>query len=304
VAHRIFDTDVFHPDLRRHARLLPPRPFLGPRSLRVIQRASSLPDHTHIQVEQITSTASVRMHRPPHSACPTPALLWIHGGGFVMGAARQDDKRCAAIAQSVGITVAAVDYRLAPQRPHPAGLQDCYDALAWLAARADVDPTRIAVGGASAGGGLAAAVALMARDRAELQPAFQLLVYPMLDDRTAARPDPQPGVRRLWDNKANRIGWQSYLGRRPGGDGISQLAAPARATDLAGLPPAWIGAATLDLFCDEALDYARRLQQAGVPCTMDVVQGAFHGFDVLRKADVARRFEQSQAVALSQALHA
>jgi len=261
-----------------------------------------LPDRTHADVERITPTTSVRIHRPLDSAGTRGALLWIHGGGFVMGSARQDDRRCAQLAQAAGIVVAAVDYRLAPQHPHPAGLHDCYEALNWLAAQPDIDPSRIAVGGASAGGGLAAAVALHARDQGKPQLALQLLVYPMLDDRTAARPDPEPRLRRLWDAKANHLAWRAYLGQPPGDNQISALAAPARATDLAGLPPAWVGIATHDLLHDEALDYARRLQHADVPCTVETVDGAFHGFDVFRTTDVARNFEGSQVRALRQAL--
>lgn len=303
MAYRIFGSEVFHPDLRCHARLLPPRPFVGPRTLRFMQRGADwLPDRVETRVEQVTPTSSVRIHRPPEGTGPSPALLWIHGGGFVMGAARQDDQRCAELARSADIIVAAVDYRLAPQHPYPAGLQDCYDAFTWLVSQPDIDRTRIAVGGASAGGGLAAAVALMARDRGDHQPALQLLAYPMLDDRTAARPDPHPGVRRLWDNKANHLAWHAYLRKTPGSDGVSALAAPARAANLAGLPPAWVGAATLDLLLDEAVDYARRLQQSGVPCTVETVHGAFHGFDVLRTANVARRFQASQTHVLRQAL--
>lgn len=294
---------MFHSDLRRYARLLPPRPFIGPRTLRLIQRgADRLPDRVPAQVAQVTATSSVRIHRPPEGADSSPALLWIHGGGFVMGAARQDDQRCAQMAHSAGIVVAAVDYRLAPQHAHPAALQDCYDALTWLASQPDLDHNRIAVGGASAGGGLAAALTLLARDRAEVRPAFQLLAYPMLDDRTATRPDPHQRVRRLWDNKANRLAWHAYLGRAPGGDGVSAFAAPARATNLADLPPAWIGIATLDLFHDEAVDYARRLHQAGVPCTVETVRGAFHGFDVLRATNVAHEFQAAQTEALRRAL--
>lgn len=238
----------------------------------------------------------VRLHRPAPPVDTAPALLWIHGGGYVMGSARQDDQLCRRFSNELGITVAAVDYRLAPEHPYPAGLDDCYAALTWLTGLPAVDPTRIAIGGASAGGGLAAALALLARDRGEVAPACQLLVYPMLDDRSAALPADRR--YRLWTPRSNRFGWTSYLG-----DADPQLAVPARRDDLAGLAPAWIGVGTCDLFHDEDLAYAERLQQAGVPCQLEVVPGAFHGFDALaRKSRVAQAFFASQCASLRAAL--
>ena len=215
-----------------------------------------------------------------------PAMLWIHGGGYVMGNAAQDDALCRHFAETLGIVVAAVDYRLAPEAQFPVPFQDCYDGLTWLADRNYVDATRLAVGGASAGGGLAAALALLARDRGSLPLALQLLAYPMLDDRTACRTGIDERNFRLWNNRSNRFGWQSYTGSAPGSPGVSPLASPARSEDLAGLPPAWIGVGTLDLFHDEDVAYAGRLEAAGVSCTLDVVPGAFHGFDVVAKSGV------------------
>jgi acetyl esterase/lipase len=143
-------------------------------------------------------------------------------------------------------------------------------------------------------------LALLALDR-EVRPAFQLLVYPMLDDRTALRRDPDPGVRRLWDATSNRYAWAAYLGMRADEE-VSPLAAPARSRDLSALPPAWIGVGTVDLLHDEAVEYARRLREAGVDCELEIVDGAFHGFDVLRKTGVARDFESAQVAALRKAL--
>jgi acetyl esterase/lipase len=219
-----------------------------------------------------------------------------------MGAAAQDDAFCRRVAAELGVLVAAVDYRLAPEHRFPTALEDCNDALGWLAARADVDRGRIAIGGASAGGGLAAALALLARERGDVTPAFQLLSYPMLDDRTALRADIDERYLRLWDNRANHFGWRAYLGQEPGGPDVSPLAAPARSEDLAGLPPAWIGVGTLDLFHDEDLAYAARLREAGVACELHVVEGAFHGFDaVLPKAGVSRHYWDVQIDALRRA---
>ena len=156
-------------------------------------------------------------------------MLWVHGGGYVMGTAAQDDRICRRFADRLDIVVAAVDYRLAPDHPFPVPLHDCYDALTWLTHQPEVDPTRVAVGGASAGGGLAAALTLLARERSQVDLCFQLLAYPMLDDRTTLRRDIDERTLRLWSIKANRFGWQSYLGRAPGSTEVSPLAAPSRA---------------------------------------------------------------------------
>jgi acetyl esterase/lipase len=297
----------FDPELRSAARLLPrqvARPAMRlTRLLDPLVRRRRPP--AGVTVESV-GEITVRVRRPPESVggtdAPLPALLWIHGGGFVAGSAWQDDKLCAHLAAELGALVASVDYRLAPEHPYPVPLHDCHDALVWLAARDDVDADRIAIGGASAGGGLAAALALLARERGEVRPAFQLLSYPMLDDRTVLRTDIDERRFRLWNNEANRLGWASYLGVTPGSDGVDPLAAPARCDDLAGLPPAWIGVGTLDLFHDEDLAYAERLAAAGVPCEVTIVEGAFHGFDGIRpKAGVSRRYLADEIGALAAA---
>jgi acetyl esterase/lipase len=248
------------------------------------------------EVITLGSGTGVRMFRPVGVTEPAPALLWIHGGGYVIGAARQDDALCHRFSTRLGVTVASVEYRLAPEHPYPAPLDDCYSALTGLTGLPSVDSRRVAIGGASAGGGLAAALALLARDRAEIKPAFQLLVYPMLDDRSSATAD-NPNYR-MWNPRSNRFGWTAYLG-----DADPQVAVPARRTDLSGLPPAWIGVGTHDLFHDEDLAYAERLRAAGVPCDVDVVPGAFHGFDLWRpKAEVSQRFFDKQCEILRAAL--
>jgi acetyl esterase/lipase len=296
--------DDFHPDLHGVARWLP-RGAVNRRTLKPIRWLGGLQAKMPANFVEVKSVAavSVRLHRPLRSEESMPAMLWIHGGGFVMGTAGQDDAVCRHFAQELGIIVAAVEYRLAPEQPFPVPLDDCYDALLWLAHQPNVDATRIAVGGASAGGGLAAALALLAHERGEVQLAFQLLSYPMLDDRTANRLDVDERNFRLWNTKANRFGWQSYLGHSPGGPGVSGLAAPSRYDDLGGLPPAWIGVGTLDLFHDEDVAYAQRLSAAGVTCDLEVVKGAFHGFDLIRpKAGVAQAFRSAQVAALGAAL--
>ena len=233
---------------------------------------------------------------------PVAALLWIHGGGYVIGNAAQDDQICRHFVEELGIAVASVDYRRAPEHAFPAALDDCYEALSWLSRCKGVDPTRIAIGGASAGGGLAAALALLARERGEIKVAFQLLAYPMLDDRTATRSDIDESNFRLWNNRSNQFGWQSYLGQAPGSANVSPMAAPSRCEDLAGLPSAWIGVGTCDLFCEEDIAYAERLRAAGVECELAVVPGAFHGFDLVAKAGVSETFRSNQVEALRAAL--
>jgi acetyl esterase/lipase len=296
-------TTDFHPDLRGIARFAP-RTLVSHRSLpfmralwRVLPLGGLKNAVKDVEVLTVSSGAGVRLHRPPGHDGPAPAMLWMHGGGYVLGHAQQDDRLCRRFSDTLGITVASVDYRLAPEHPFPAPLEDCYAALEWLTALPAVDTRRVAIGGASAGGGLAAALALLARDRGEIKPALQLLVYPMLDDRAMAH---RGAARkyRLWTESSNRFGWACFLG---GTD--PEVAVPARRADLSGLPPAWVGVGTLDLLCPEDVAYAGRLKDAGVPCVLEVVPGAFHGFDVVAPGrPVSRAFFDSQCASLADAL--
>jgi acetyl esterase/lipase len=249
-----------------------------------------------VEVLTLGSGVGVRLHRPVGVSEPAPALLWMHGGGYVVGSAQQDDGVCRRFSRQLGIIVASVDYRLAPEHPYPAALEDCYSALIWLAGLPAVDPARVAIGGGSSGGGLAAALAMLARDRGEVTPALQLLAYPMLDDRSGARP--KNSNYRLWTPKNNRLAWAAYLGNAD-----PQVAVPARRDDLSGIAPAWIGVGTNDLFHDEDLAYADRLTSVGVPCHIEVAPGAFHGFDIRApKTQVSRSFFASQCASLRTAL--
>ena len=248
--------------------------------------------------ERVPGGQSVVLYRP-EGAGPRPAVLWMHGGGLLFGAAKQESAFCLQMKERLGVTVASVEYRPGPNSPYPAALNDCMAALAWLAEQPDVDPQRIIVGGNSAGAGLAAAVCLRALREGLISPAFQLLVYPMLDDRTTGE-GMDPDLFRIWDPASNALGWSTYL---RGLDEVPDLAAPARCSDLSGLPPTWIGVGDRDLFHDEDVAYAARLTEAGVPCTLEVVPGAFHGFDaVASQAAVSRSFRESQLVAVSEAL--
>lgn len=305
----------FHPELK-WARLMPPFTF-GPRVVPVLRHliarmpAPVLPAGVSVEVREIPGPEGqppimVRILRPERPQAPAPALYWMHGGGFLIGHPKLDEVANAALAKELGLVVVSVAYRLAPEHPYPAPLEDCYAGLLWLhehAASLGVDAGRIALGGASAGGGLAAGLALLARDRGVVKPAFQLLVYPMLDDRTTLRGDLADRIVRVWTPASNHRGWSAYLGHEPGTMDVPGYAAPARALDLSGLPPAWLGVGTLDLFHDEDLAFARRLGDQGVPCEIMIVPGAFHGFDsTMPRTNVARTFWEHQREALRQAL--
>jgi acetyl esterase/lipase len=248
----------------------------------------------------------LRIYKPKSIATPTPVLIWLHGGGYVMGRPEMDDRSCIEHGRELGIAVVSVDYRCAPKHPFPAGLDDCTSALKWVEAHSDqlaVDSKRIAVGGASAGGGLAAALVQLAQDRLEIKPIFQLLVYPMLDDRTVLCTDIDDSSNITWDQKSNRFGWESYLGKPCGDEEVPDYAVPARREDLSGLPPAWIGVGSLDIFHDEDVAYAQRLKEFGVECEMNIVPGAFHGFDVFNsRLPVVQDFRKSQIFALKRNL--
>lgn len=248
----------------------------------------------------------VLIYTPPGNAPRRPALLHIHGGGYVIGAPEMNDARNQALAKELGLVIVSVDYRLPPEAPFPAPVEDCYAALRWLfdhAATLDIDPARIGIYGESAGGGLSAALALLARDRKEVAIAFQLLIYPMLDDRTClAAPNPHTG-EFIWPHAANHFGWSCLLGQPPGSEGVSPYAAAARAESLAGLPPTFVGVGALDLFLEEDIAYAQRLMQAGVATELHVYPRAYHGFEMfLPEAAVSRQFERDLRAALRKAL--
>ena len=248
----------------------------------------------------------VIIYTPPHTATMRPALLHIHGGGYVVGEPGMSHARNYDLSADLGCVVVSVDYRLPPEHPHPAPAEDCYAALKWLygnASEMGVNAAKIAIGGESAGGGLSAALALLARDRKEVPIAFQWLIYPMLDDRTCTRmPNPATG-EFIWTRDANHYGWKSLLGHAPGAAGVSPYASAARTQSVAGLPPTFIGVGALDLFLDENIAYAQRLMQASVPTEFHVYPGAYHGFDMFAGAvTVSKQFERDMRDALRKAL--
>jgi triacylglycerol lipase len=238
-----------------------------------------------VHIDGPAGPSSLRLYivEATKASAPRPLLYHIHGGGYVMGAPEVCRADLLGIADSMGISIVSVDYRLAPETPHPGPVEDCYAGLKWAFDHADdlgIDTSRIAVTGESAGGGLAAALCLLARDRGEVPVCFQRLIYPMLDDRTCTLDDPHPYTGLfVWSPGSNRFGWTSLLGGEPGKEGVSPYAAAARAEDLSGLPPTYIDVGMLDLFMEENLEYARRLSRAGVSVEFHAFPGAYHGFN-------------------------
>jgi acetyl esterase/lipase len=237
---------------------------------------------------------------------PLPVILWIHGGGLVTGSHKEGSNFMDDCAKQFGALVVSPDYRLAPDHPAPAAQEDCFAAWQWLVGQArerNLDLDRMVVGGVSAGGGLAAAVAQRIHDQGGPQPKLQVLIYPMLNDATATKPKPKPNAANyIWTHDSNVFGWTSYLNAVPGSPDVPQYAVPARRQDLSGLPPAWIGCGTMDLFIEEDLEYARRLEAAGIAVQTHIVPRACHGFDsICPKSELSIKFAESYMEAIRRA---
>jgi acetyl esterase/lipase len=298
----------FDPELRAMARWLP-RLVMSDRlavRMRWLSQWLPAPRSTREVIVEPRTLGGVRalVYRPRATRGPCPAVLWLHGGGYVIGAPEQEGARCLALSRALGLVVVAPAYRLAPEHPFPAARDDAHAVLAAMRGDASlgVRADRIAVAGVSAGGGLAASLALHVRSEAPPL-AAQILLYPMLDDRTTARPGLEDAAHRLWNQASNVHGWRSYLGREPGGASAPEGAVPSRAESVEGLPPTWIGVGTVDLFHEECTAFAARLRGSGVPCTLEIAHGGYHAFDVVSpRAAISRRFEASWRAALRNAL--
>lgn len=307
-------TDRLDPELVAGYRARPVLDFKDLAGVRSLFHARPSASLSHPDVERADDVAvanddepvRVRVFRPRGEAGPLPCLYWIPGGGYVLTSPDLDDEWCERIALRHRCAVVAVEWRRAPEHPFPAAADDCYGGLAWLTRETDalgIDPARIMIGGMSSGGGSAAGLALLVRDRGELQIVHQLLVYPMLDDTSTTPSSHAVTDPRLWHREANVIAWRAYLGDTFGTDDVSPYAAPTRMADLSGLAPATMLTGELDLFADEDIDYAQRLMAAGVSVELHVYRGAPHGFPRMNPhAAVTRRFHADCDAAIERAL--
>jgi acetyl esterase/lipase len=257
----------------------------------------SAPDVERTELTTERGDVALSVLRPVESAKTPPVLYWMHGGGMVIGNRYMDDARLIEWCRWLGCVCVSVEYRLAPEAPYPAPLDDCEEGLRFIVEHADdlrIDRRRVGVAGRSAGGALAAGLALRWRDGADVPLAFQYLEYPMLDDRCLTVSSQLEGLP-VWSRESNAFGWRSYLDDRCGTDNVAADAAPARATELSGLPPTFIGVGTADCLRDESIDFAARLCRAAVPTELHVYAGAVHGFDMFADTGVARTAARDSA---------
>jgi len=245
----------------------------------------------------------VRIYKPTGVSGGLPGIFFIHGGGMIMGSIETENHKAAMLCETIQSIVVSVEYRLAPENPHPAQVQDCYEALVWMsknAAELGFDTDRLAIVGGSAGGGLAIATALMARDQEFPKLSFQMANYPMIDDRNETPSSKEITDVGIWDRKANIEAWDWYLG----GKNADEYAAPARAIDLSGLPPTFIDVGELDLFRDEDIEFAKRLLQAGVTTELHVYPGAYHASESFApEAELSKQIWTKRIEALKRALN-
>lgn len=301
-----------HPELRDVLLQLPK--FYLPEDLELARRnqppASRKSEHVSIHEQKIKgkddNEITVRIYEPKSDdIAERPALLWIHGGGYVMGHPRDDDNLCQEIAETVGCIIFSPDYRLAPEHPYPAGLEDCYSTLLWIeqsAASYKVDLSRVAIGGASAGGGLTAALALLARDRGGPKICFQMPLYPMIDDRNVSPSSHEITHPAVWNRRNNIAAWNMYLGEGERKE-VSPYAAPIRAENLAWLPPMYTCVGQLDPFRDETIEYVMRMAEAGVDVEFHLYPGCYHAFELaVPDAEISKRARSEYIGALSRAL--
>lgn len=240
----------------------------------------------------------IRIYTPTHSKSPAPGLVYIHGGGMVLGSIEGEAGTAQMFSAETGAVVVSIDYRKAPEDPYPAGADDCYNASQWVFDNADslgIDQANIGIYGGSAGGGLALAVCLMARDRGSFRFKYMMPIYPMIDDRNETESTHEVTEVGIWDRSGNREAWDWYLG----GKKADGYAAPARAKDVSGLPPAFIDVGEMDAFRDEDLLFAQRLLHSGVPCEFRIYPGAYHASEVFApEAELSQRISAGRLEAL------
>ncbi len=289
------DREALDPEIRAGVRDIPEFVFSAETVPMMRQNAVFTPV-TAPDIERVELTTGpdggviMTMLRPRDAAGNLPVLYWMHGGGMVIGNRYMDDARLGTWCRSLSCVCVSVEYRLAPEAPYPLPLDDCDEGLRYIVDHAGylgINPGRIGIGGRSAGGGLAAALALRWRDRGDDSLAFQYLEYPMLDDRMNTPSSMLDGLP-LWSRESNAFGWRAYLGDCCGSDQVPSDAAPARAGELADLPPTFVNVGTADCLRDEAIDFAARLCRAGVLTELHVYAGAVHGFDMFADCAVAR----------------
>jgi acetyl esterase/lipase len=257
----------------------------------------STPDVERVELTTDRGDVALSLLRPADSTDESPVLYWMHGGGMVIGNRYMDDARLIEWCRWLGCVCISVEYRLAPEAPYPAPLDDCEEGLRFIVEHVDdlrIDPQRIGIAGRSAGGALAAGLALRWRERGLVPLGFQFLEYPMLDDRGLTASSHLEGLP-VWTRESNAFGWRSYLGDRHSTDDVPVDAAPARATELSGLPPTFVGVGTADCLRDESIDFAARLCGAAVPTELHVYSGAVHGFDMFANTAVARTAARDSA---------
>ncbi|MDY0406920.1 alpha/beta hydrolase [Virgibacillus sp. 179-BFC.A HS] len=307
--------EKLHPELRKMFSVMPKMNFdrenLADVRIQSNEMLVSIPNDAVLTTERFIPgpegepDVRVKIYEPKVKDEILPGVFYIHGGGYIVGSPELEEARCQELVTDVNCVIVSVDYRLAPEHPFPAPVEDCYAALNWFSENAEgqgVDPSRIAVVGASAGGGLTAAVSLLARDRKGPSIAFQMPLYPMIDDRHITPSSNEITDDRVWNTKFNRQGWEMYLGNNKGE--VSPYAAPARSTDLSGLPPTYTCVGDLDPFRDETIDYVARLRQAGVPVEFHLYPGCFHGFEfAVPTAEISQRAKNEYNSALKHALH-
>ena len=305
----------FDPELAPAVPFLPRLDFsdvaLARTTITALSAQMPAPDASALRVENHTiegpdGPVPVRIYRPLPQHGAVPGLLYIHGGGFVVGNLETEHGGAIALANALGIVLVSVDYRLAPEHPYPAGLHDCEAAFLWSLANAaglGIDTAHFGVCGQSAGGGLAAALCLLRRDRGGPRPCFQFLGIPELDDRLQT-----PSMRAftdtpMWNRPAAELSWRYYLGAlEPGSAEVPSHAAPAREHNLAGLPPACVTVMEFDPLRDEGLHYAQRLLQAGVSVEVHGYPGTFHGSSLIADATISRRAQADMFAAIARGL--